>query len=172
MHKFIIILSLVAVQSSFSQNDLVKEVWLEKWKNSKEYLITIAEAMPEDKYNYKPTEREMSVGEQLLHIRNNMLWLGTTYFSDETFDRSVLQKDIPVGKNAIIEAVRLAFEEVYEKVNQFPGERYADSVDFFAGEKKRIQILNLLQDHVSHHRGQLIVYLNLNAIEPPPFTGW
>jgi hypothetical protein len=28
--------------------------------------------MPEDKYDYKPREREMSFKEQLLHIQDNM----------------------------------------------------------------------------------------------------
>ncbi|MGK0251702.1 MAG: putative damage-inducible protein DinB, partial [Gammaproteobacteria bacterium] len=46
------------------------------------------------------------------------------------------------------------------------------TVEFFAGPKSRMQILNLLQDHVTHHRGQLIVYLNLNSIEPPQYSGW
>ena len=46
------------------------------------------------------------------------------------------------------------------------------TVDFFAGPKSKLQILNLLQDHLSHHRGQLIVYLNLNNIKPPSYIGW
>jgi uncharacterized damage-inducible protein DinB len=28
-------------------------------------------------------------------------------------------------------------------------------------------MLNILQDHVTHHRGQIIVYLNLKGIEAP-----
>jgi uncharacterized damage-inducible protein DinB len=45
-------------------------------------------------------------------------------------------------------------------------------VAFFAGPKTKLQILNLMQDHVTHRRGQLIVYLNLNDIQPPKYTGW
>jgi hypothetical protein len=36
--------------------------------------------MPEDKYDYKPREREMSFKEQLLHIQDNMNWLGNDLF--------------------------------------------------------------------------------------------
>ncbi|MDT8346268.1 MAG: DinB family protein, partial [Flavobacteriaceae bacterium] len=48
----------------------------------------------------------------------------------------------------------------------------SEKVNFFAGEKTKIQILNLLHDHVTHHRGQLVVYLNLKEIKPPRYTGW
>ena len=43
---------------------------------------------------------------------------------------------------------------------------------FFAGPKSKFQILNLLEDHVTHHRGQLIVYLNFKNSIPPSFIGW
>jgi hypothetical protein len=36
--------------------------------------------MPEDKYDYAPREREMSFKEQLLHIQDNMNWLGNDLF--------------------------------------------------------------------------------------------
>lgn len=45
-------------------------------------------------------------------------------------------------------------------------------VDFFARPKTKLQILNLMQDHVTHHRAQILVYLNLNEIKPPKYVGW
>ena len=56
--------------------------FLHKKDNSKNYLLEIAEAMPEANYNFKPTERQMSFKEQLLHIRQNMVWLSETYFME------------------------------------------------------------------------------------------
>jgi uncharacterized damage-inducible protein DinB len=32
--------------------------------------------------------------------------------------------------------------------------------------------MNLLQDHITHHRDQLLVYLNFKGITPPEFSGW
>ena len=46
-----------------AQNDVLS-AFLLKWENSKNYLIEVAEAMPENSYNYKPTERQMSFQEQ------------------------------------------------------------------------------------------------------------
>lgn len=155
-----------------AQQDNSKDAFLEKWQNSRDYLIAMAEAMPEENYSFKPTERQMDFSNQLLHIRGNMLWLGNTYFTDNTFDRGSLDENIPKGKEAIIKALKKSFDEVYAFAKAYPEEKLSEPVEFFAGPKSHYQILNLLQDHVTHHRGQLIVYLNLNEIQPPRFVGW
>ena len=171
MNKLVFLI-LFATTMTFAQKDTPREAFLEKWNNSKEYLLEIAEAMPEDRFDFKPTEREMDFGSQLLHIRGNMEWLGTTYFTDKAFDKASLSKDIPEGKKAIIAALKTSFEKVYAFIENTSDGDLGSTVDFFAGPKSRLQILNLLQDHVSHHRGQLIVYLNLNEITPPRYIGW
>lgn len=171
MNKLLALFFLIST-SVYAQQASPKDAFLEKWQNSRDYLIGIAEAMPEEQYTYKPTERQMDFGNQLLHIRGNMLWLGNTYFTDNEFDRTSLSTNIPSGKEAIINALKESFDAVYAFAKAYPEEKLSESVNFFAGPKSRYQILNLLQDHVTHHRGQLIVYLNLNDIEPPAFIGW
>lgn len=152
-----------------AQKDVIS-AFLLKWENSKNYLIEIAESMPEEKYTYKPTEREMTFQEQLLHIRSNMVWLGEKYFVNENYDKA--PKIDPKTKAAIIQELILAFNNVAEIIKQVPLEDLSTEVDFFAGPKSKLQILNLMQDHVTHHRGQTIVYLNLNNIVPPKYSGW
>lgn len=148
----------------------LKTAWLEKWSNSKKYLIGIAEVMPEAFYNFKPTERQMTFKEQLLHIKGNMDWLSNTYFTNVKFDRKTDEQ--PITKEETISIIKAAFEQAYAIIEETPDSELSKTVAFFAGPKSKIQILNLLQDHVSHHRGQLIVYLNLKDIEPPKFVGW
>ncbi len=155
-----------------AQQNTVKTAFLEKWENSKNYLIQIAEAMPIDKYGYKPTEREMDFKEQLLHIRENSLWLSTTYFTDKKFDRKAIEKQEFKNKEELVEAIRKAFNDVATIIKNTDPKEFKDEVKFFAGPKSKLQILNLIQDHVTHHRGQLIVYLNLNEVTPPRFVGW
>lgn len=155
--------------NSFAQKETV-DAFLEKWQNSKKYLLDIAKAMPEDKYSYKPTEREMSFGEQLIHIKGNMDWLSTSYFTSEKFDKKKDEKNY--SKDEIISMLEKSFDNVYKIIKKTKPESLKDKVDFFAGSKTKLQILNLLQDHVTHHRGQLIVYLNLKEVTPPKYVGW
>ena len=65
-----------------------------------------------------------------------------------------------------------AFNDAAVIIRNATPETFSDEVTFFSGPKSKLQIMNLMQDHVSHHRGQLVVYLNLNEIEPPRYVGW
>ncbi|MDH7447297.1 DinB family protein [Aquimarina sp. 2201CG14-23] len=171
MKNFLIICILISYPV-MSQHTTPKSAFLEKWSNSKEYLLAIAESMPEEHYVFKPTEREMDFKNQLLHICGNMRWLGTNYFSEETFDRKQFSENVPESKKEVILLLKESFDLVYDRIKTVDEDALKAEVDFFAGPKSRLQILNLLQDHVTHHRGQLIVYLNLNEIKPPRYVGW
>jgi len=170
MKNFILLIALLIFAFSFSQQADPKEAFLEKWGNSRDYLIAMAELMPEQFYNFKPTERQRSFKEQLLHIKGNIDWLSGTYFSTEDYKQ--LKTDPAVSKEEIIKLLTDAFNASSEIIKKTSKEELKETVKFFAGPKSKLQILNLLQDHVTHHRGQLIVYLNLKNQEPPKYVGW
>jgi uncharacterized damage-inducible protein DinB len=170
MKHLLIILFISTSTLCMAQQKTLKTAWLEKWDNSKTYLIGIAEAMPEESYDFKPTERQMTFREQLLHIKGNMDWLSNTYFTAVKFDRTTAVP--PKTKKEAIAQIKAAFEKAYTIIEATPEVDFSQTVDFFAGPKSKIQLLNVLQDHVSHHRGQLIVYLNLKEVEPPKYVGW
>ncbi len=164
---FILVLCIWPVQSQ----ELVIPTFLEKWENSKNYLVAIAEAMPSEQYDFRPTERQMGFQDQLLHIKNNMVWLGTTYFNAQEY-KGKMDDTSKLTKEETIQLLVEGFDMISTALKNTPTTLLNEKVAFFAGEKTKLQILNLLQDHVSHHRGQLIVYLNLNTIEPPKYVGW
>ena len=170
MKKTLFVLLVIVFNFSviMAQQITPKLAFLEKWENSKNYLIAIAEAMPEDVYNYKPTEREMTFKEQLVHINENMEWLSSKYFNKKESEISTTKNE----KERIILNLKNSFKAVALIITETPDEDLKETVEFFAGPKSKLQILNLLQDHVTQHRGQLIVYLNLNEIKPPKYSGW
>ncbi|THD69413.1 DinB family protein [Robertkochia marina] len=173
MSKFSLLTLIIILSmniSGYSQKAEVKAAFLEKWNNSSAYLIEMAEQIPDSSMEYRPTSRQMTIREQLLHIRSNMLWLGDTYFN--TNDVKSPNKENPSSKQELVLALKESFKRVATLVEASDPARLQEEVEFFAGPKTRLQILNLLQDHVTHHRGQLIVYMNLLNIEPPRYSGW
>ncbi len=44
--------------------------------------------------------------------------------------------------------------------------------DWSGTQLNKIQFLNLIEDHQTHHRAELLVYLRLNNIKPPEYIGW
>ncbi len=153
-----------------AQQSTVKTAFLEKWENSKRYLLEFAEAMPEEHYSFRPTEQQMSFKEQLIHIKGNMDWLSTSYFTETEFKRT--KTELPDTKAETIAVVTEAFDATSEIIKNTPEAQFTETVEFFSGPKSKLQILNLLQDHVTHHRGQLVVYLNLINVELPKYVGW
>ncbi len=171
MKNLVIILFGLFSSLTFSQQDTARDAFLEKWENSKNYLLAIAESMPEADFDYKPTEREMSFKAQLLHIEDNMLWLKNSYLLNKEVEK--VNSDLEnISKEEVIKSLTNSFDSVFKAVSELPDSALKETVAFFAGPKSKLQILNLLQDHVSHHRGQLIVYLNLKNVKPPKYVGW
>ncbi|MBZ0327768.1 MAG: DinB family protein [Altibacter sp.] len=170
MKHLALVFSLFCISNVLAQQTTPKEAFLEKWENSKHYMIAMAEAMPAEHYDFKPTERQMSFKEQLIHIKGNMDWLSNTFFTEKEFKKE--KTTLPETKDETIALLSEAFDATLAIIKNSSESELATVVDFFAGPKSKLQILNLLQDHVTHHRGQLVVYLNLNEVEPPKYVGW
>lgn len=143
---------------------------LEKWENSKEYTIEVAEAMPEEAYDYKPTEDQMSFKEQLLHMMGNINWLSITYLPGESAGFDL--KSTEYSKQEIIGMLRKTYEMAGKAIEKMDVEQLDEKVEFFAGPKTKRQIMTLLNDHSTHHRGQIIIYLRMKGINPPRYRGW
>jgi hypothetical protein len=60
----------LTASSAFAQATIHGDL-LKDWANQKDMLVKIANAMPEDKFGFKPTPAQRSFGEQVLHIRRS-----------------------------------------------------------------------------------------------------
>jgi len=157
------------LQAATAQEAFLKE-YLIKWQNGADYTIELAEAMPEDKYDYKPSSDVRSFREQVVHIMNNMVWLSSTYLSTTSFKGDLKHKEL--SKEEILMLLRQATIFAKNAVKNLDEEELDDKVDFFAGPMTKRQILMLMNDHMTHHRGQIIVYARMNDIKPPRYRGW
>ncbi len=173
MKKIIItFLTILSTTMSYAQKPLVISAWNQKWQNSKQYLIEVAQAMPESEYNFKPVADEMSFSEQMKHIVGNVSWLSSSFIvkQENPFSKEIIAK--AHTKAEIIELLEKAFDFAYKNVQTITENNLNEEVDFFVKPTNKLQILNLLQDHQTHHRAQAIVYLRLKGIKPPAYRGW
>ncbi|MEO6130840.1 MAG: DinB family protein [Saprospiraceae bacterium] len=141
-----------------------------KWKNATEYTLEFAQAMPEDQYGYKPVPEEMSYREQLRHIAANMVWLSSSYLKGKPTTIDPMKAGD--SKKEILDILNKSFTYAKETVELLQEKDLNEMVDFFAGMMTRRRILLLMTDHVTHHRGQLVVYLRMNGVVPPSYRGW
>ncbi|MEO6721401.1 MAG: DinB family protein [Ferruginibacter sp.] len=171
--RLLFILFLFSLNTATAQkiDSLFLDAAISKLQNSKEYTLKVANGMPEEKYGFKPVPEEMSFGEQLLHIAANLNWLTSSYITSSkspvTKAATQVQK-----KEEIIQVLSNTYDFAIGALKSFEATHLADTVSFFAGPKTKLQIINLIGDHQTHHRAQMIVYLRLNGIKPPEYVGW
>lgn len=155
---------------AFSQ-EWDKEKLLQAWDNSLLYTQEVAALMPDSLYDFKPTEEQMTFQTQLLHMAGNITWISKRYFGADTID---LQEDMldtitPATARKLVEE---AYQNARSAFESLDSAQWSEIHDFFAGPMNGQQLVHLLFDHQTHHRGQLIVYLRLKGIDPPRYRGW
>ncbi|MCW5516032.1 DinB family protein [Muriicola sp. Z0-33] len=176
--KRILILSIVILSSSltsplFAQdNDFIKE-YLERLENSRKYLILVAETMPEENYGFKATPESMSFAENLMHIAWAMDWhslslMGGRVARDWNTDTEL--KADKKSKKEMIAAINKTFDKTTAFISNFDIDKLEERLDYFGLDRTKRQVLLLLADHITHHRGQMLVYMRLNGLKPPRYV--
>lgn len=157
----------------FSQQDAFIEDYLERLENSQKYLILVAEIMPEEKYNYKATPKSLSFAENLLHIGYAADWHSQSLLGGRktrVWKNDTVYKVADKSKKEIIETINNTFKETIELIKKFDTSQFNDELDYFGLNRSKRQIFALLADHITHHRGQMLVYLRLNGLVPPRYV--
>ena len=177
MKKLIIFTSLILVLSWSSilvaQDDYFIKDYIERLETSKNYLHLVAEMMPEEAYQFKPTPESMSFEEHLMHIAWAMDWhsqslVGGRAARDWNTDDELKVAD--KSKQQMINKIDETFDNTITFIKDFDTNRLVERLDYFGADRTKRQILLLLTDHVTHHRAQLLVYLRLNGLKPPRYV--
>ncbi|WP_422858864.1 DinB family protein [Flagellimonas sp. S174] len=143
-----------------------KEELIKKWKGNKRYTLKFVDLMPEEDLDFKPVDGMKAYKSQLSHITS---WL-------RTHSRFVTDQEFPKVKMTSKELVQNALEEFFdtfiEHLEAMNDDQLHEVVDVWYGKSKKYQIANVMDNHLSHHRGQMVVYLRHKNIKPPSYIGW
>jgi len=137
-----------------------------KWNHNKEYCIEMIEAMPEDAFEFIPADDMMSFRKQAAHIVTTLHWQmkNLEFDSLPEFDDS--------NKETLIASYTELFDYLISELEAMDASELKNTVDVFYGESSKRRLLNLMDNHIAHHRGQMIVYLRMKGITPPKYRGW
>ena len=58
------------------------------WKNAKSITLAVANAMPENKFNYRPTVDVKSFGQQVAHIVNSIRSMEMRFLNGASWNQS------------------------------------------------------------------------------------
>jgi len=129
-------------------------------------LVAAAEEMPADKYGFKPTPAQMSIGEIVAHLSEGNDYLCSTIGGAPAPKRSELAKGAP--KEKLIGRLKETFQFCESALAKVNDSNLGTKVPFF-GNREVTQahaILAAVEDWADHY-SQLAIYLRLNGLLPP-----
>jgi uncharacterized damage-inducible protein DinB len=137
------------------------------WGRTYGLLIGEAEAMPEDKYGFKPTPPQQSFGERLMHVAGIDVKIVSTLGGKTPAPAINLQAKT---KAEILTALRQANDYGAAVLKEFNDQQLNDrvaSLPFLGPTASRLRVINFSMSHSQDIYGQLAVYLRLSGITPP-----
>jgi uncharacterized damage-inducible protein DinB len=153
---------------------------LKDWTAQQSALRQLANAMPDDKFSYKPTAIQRSYGEQVMHIALiNMELLKTiggkatapSFTEDSVKNKADMLKALTDSYDYGIALLKEQTDaSIVEKVKAptFVGTGAGAT---FLGPSTRARIFWFLLGHSMDIYGQMVVYARLNGVVPPASRG-
>ena len=136
------------------------------WQRAAAEIIDIAEAMPADKYAYKPTPDMSTFGDQLVHVAGI-----TQRFIDSAkgTKSDAAQAHKTMTKPEVISLLKQTFQTGQEMLASLSDAQLLDPVKFPFGDRTvtRVTFWQGPFYQIRNHYGQLVVYLRMNGIVPP-----
>jgi uncharacterized damage-inducible protein DinB len=133
----------------------MKEQLLATVENSQHYTLQVANAMPDKGYSFKPAGAGWNFGELLHHIAYGIQWWQDNYITGNK-----TSWDPPPAKNKkqdLIADLTQAYDALQNTIKQQPP------------SEQSVNGVHATLDHITHHRGQAVLYLRTNGVEPPEY---
>ena len=175
-HRLTVLLPLLTVfltaGGTFAQ--ALSDDLMQDWQRMKQTMMGIANAMPEDRFDYASTPEQRNFGEQILHVAGgNVMLMGFlgAQASGPTIDRRDRRTFgyTQTSRDEILQALSDSFDYGEAALAEFDDPALLEQVrgPAFLGEPTRASLGYFVIGHAWDIYGQLVVYLRLNGIVPP-----
>lgn len=151
---------------SSAQANPVSDAFRDYAKQSATNLIAAAEEFPADKYSYKPTPSQMSVGDIVVHlIQGNDYLCGSIGGAKAPTRTKIAATD---SKEALIARLKETFTFCDQALASLNDASLGEQLPFFGGRKmSRAAVMTLTTGDWADHYSQYANYLRLNGMLPP-----
>ena len=145
------------------RSEVLAEVMIQEDK-----FLRLAEAIPADKFNWRPAPDVRSFAEVFLHVSaanyNLYKLFGTPPPSN--VDLKTLEKST-TDKAKVIATLKDSFAHARKAITAMPDANLDKSLDWFGGKNTQRGILLFIVRHAAEHLGQSIAYARFVGIVPP-----
>ena len=138
----------------------------------------LLERLPEDKFEWQPHEKSMTLGRLASHVAETFEWTGPTILQDELDFATMDYQPVPATTTeGLLEKLDTNVKAAIEILNNVSNEDIMQSWTMRDGEKiymtlpKAAVMRGFVMNHMVHHRGQLSVYMRLLDVPVPSIYG-
>ena len=138
------------------------------WERTKSLVLGLVNAMPDDKWSFKPTPAQGSFAERALHVADIDTKLLSTLGGKTPAPSAVNLK--AMTKAEVVATLQASFDYGAAVIKEFNDQQLAEriaSMPFFGPTASRLKVIYFSMQHTNDIYGQLVVYLRLNGITPP-----
>jgi uncharacterized damage-inducible protein DinB len=163
---FILIFTLPAVTTAKPLADV--PVFVQEFIGQMDFvkgrLIQLADAMPDNKYDWSPGEGVRSVGEVFAHVAEVNYYL-ISVMNDSKPDMT--EKKHENSKKHILEMLAKSIEDVKETAGKLTENDLNREVEAFGMKFSLRNFMITMLNHSHEHLGQAIAYARMNGVVPP-----
>ena len=129
-------------------------------------LLDLAQAMPEEKYSWRPGEGVRSVSEAYMHVAGANFFLTRIIGAEPPagVDRGM---EKITNKAKVLELLKRSFEHVRQAALKTADAEMDKPVELFGRQTTVRGVFLMLALHQHEHLGQSIAYARMNGIAPP-----
>jgi uncharacterized damage-inducible protein DinB len=128
----------------------------------------LAEAIPAEKYTWRPSTDVRSFAEVFLHVSaaNYNLYTLVGAKIPQGLDVKGLEKS-PTDKAKVIATLKDSFVHAKKVISAMPDADLEKSLDWFGGKNTERGVLLFIVRHAAEHLGQSIAYARFVGVTPP-----
>ena len=131
----------------------------------KDLVLRSAEKMPEENYNFKPTEAIRSFGQVLGHVADSQYYFCSMVLGEK--NPSLKIEKTKTSKADLIASLKDAFAYCDKAYNGMTDASGNETVKFFGDDTRKRDVLTVNNMHTVEHYGNIVTYLRLKNIVPP-----
>ena len=139
-----------------------------EWTHASRQLLALADAIPPEKYSWRPAPGVRSTGEVLMHIAGTNFYLLSRMGHKLPADfESVDVEEAATDKAKVIGWLKRSLDAVRE-AHATVSAAQLNKTEKFLGHEATDQGLYLrILVHANEHMGQLVAYARMNGVVPP-----
>jgi len=136
----------------------------------KQNIVAAAQQMPEDLYDFRPTEEVRSFGELIGHIAFAQFNICSGLLGQDSPRSGNLEQTLK-SKAELVSAIEDAFQFCDPAYASARDADLGDAVSFFGQQSVRHYPLSYGLVHANEHYGNIVTYMRLNGLVPPSSQG-